>query len=707
MKAERCGEDDYLDILFKWADWEKDAKLMMKEVRQGQEKMCQTQQEQSALLQDTKQAVDTVCQTQQEHNVLLQGTKQAVEAVSQSQQEHYNLLQDANAKLEEAHQITESKVEAIQQTQSKTHEAFETFQGNLQEIKQTISSLEEQKNKDMEKEILRNLAKAEFKGDIEYQVGRYQEGTREWVFNKVQNWLDDRNSQNRVMVISAYAGMGKSVISAVICKRMQEAGRLSGSHFCQHNNALYRNPQLMLQSLASHLCHALPEYKQVLVEQLSRNLGKDLNIMGVEELFALLFKEPLSSVADPGRNMLMVIDGLDESEYQERNELLDVIANHFCKLPRWIRFLCTTRPERNTAEKLKQLKPFQLESDDEKNLQDIKLFLGNRTQYLMKPENEGAIVEKLVEKSEGLMLYAYFLVSFIEENVSVLDQGDLDGSLPLAISSVYHLYFKRLENELMKELGVQEENFLNLLCAVTAAREPLPIGFVSNVLVPDANSPIARRKVLKAIGSVSSLLPIRDGRLHVIHKSVKDWLADTSSYEQHSYTVEEKDGHHILSRLCSKELDHVKKKGVCSEQFDDATKYALLHGVQHMLKSEASVLQNFQEIAKSYAMDLEIVFAKLCVNNTAASEDLFCVQKQESFKYLCSETQHELRTLLFLLRKNSGVLREHPCVILQTVLNEGVPVMSSEARSLLKSKFPEIPFMENTHKGDRQTVVQG
>ena len=189
----------------------------------------------------------------------------------------------------------------------------------------------------------------------------------------------------------------------------------------------------MLQSLASHLCHVLPEYKQALVEQLSRNLGKDLNNMGVEELFALLFKEPLSSVADPGRNMLMVIDGLDESEYRERNELLDVIANHFCKLPCWIRFLCTTRPERNIAEKLKQLKPFQLEPNDGENLQDIKLFLGNN---LIKPENKGAIVEKLVEKSEGLMLHAYFLVSFIEENESVLDQGDLDKSLPLAISSV-------------------------------------------------------------------------------------------------------------------------------------------------------------------------------------------------------------------------------------------------------------------------------
>ena len=182
-------------------------------------------------------------------------------------------------------------------------------------VKETVESLQEKRDQEKADEVLRNLATSEFRGDIEYHVQRFQEGTREWVFDRVQNWLDDRSSQNRVMVISGNAGMGKSVIAAVICKRMQEAGKLSGSHFCQYNNVRYCKPQLMIQSLACHLSHALPEYKRALGEQLSRNLGTDLNNMGVEELFALLFKEPLSAVGDPGRNMLMVIDGLDESEY--------------------------------------------------------------------------------------------------------------------------------------------------------------------------------------------------------------------------------------------------------------------------------------------------------------------------------------------------------------------------------------------------------
>ena len=166
------------------------------------------------------------------------------------------------------------------------------------------------------------------------------------------------------MVISGNAGMGKSVIAAVICQRMQEAGRLSGNHFCQHNNSRYQKPQLMLQSLAFHLSRTLPEYKEALVEQLSRNLGLDLNSMGVEELFSVLFKDALNTAGDPGRNMLLVIDGLDESEYQGRNELLDVIAKQFRKLPSWIRFLVTTRPATNIMEKLKHLKPFQLNPDE-------------------------------------------------------------------------------------------------------------------------------------------------------------------------------------------------------------------------------------------------------------------------------------------------------------------------------------------------------
>ena len=623
LKAECSGEEDYLNVLFEWANSEEEIKSQLHEVTRAQNK-----------------------------------TRKAVEEV------HRMLTKTVNKSLIGATEDNDSY------------------------------------------EILKSLAKSEFKGDIEFHAGRFQVNTREWVFQEVEDWLDNRSCQNRVMVISGNAGMGKSVISAVICKRMQEVGRLSGSHFCQHNNARYRNPQLMLQSLACHLCHALPEYKQALVKQLSRNLGKDLNNLGVEELFALLFKEPLSIVADPGRNMLMVIDGLDESDYQERNELLDVLANHLCKLPCWIRFLCTTRPERNIAEKLKHLKPFQLESNDDKNVEDIKRFIENRTRHLIKPEKKRVIVEKLVEKSEGLMLYAYFLVLFIEENKSVLDQGNLDDSLPLAISSAYHSYFKRLENELKKEVGVNEEDFLNLLSAVIASREPMPIDFVSKLLGPNASSPLARRKVLKAISSVSSLLPIRDGCLHVIHKSVKDWLTDASCYGEHDFTIDEKDGHRILASLCSNELDHLKQKGVCDAQFSATEKYALHHGVRHMLQLDENLgSRSLEECVRTYVTDLELLYRKISVNNSIAAEEILWLQSQELFRTLSANTRDLLNTLIVLLRKLFSTFTGHPHVVFQTLLNEGGPVLSQMSSNILQHKYPDIPYLEFVNKQMQQGAV--
>ena len=801
LKTERCGEEDYLDVLFQWADREKEIKSMVELVGQGQAKMQKTQREHQMLLQDTKTAVEAGCKTQQEHLALLRDTnakleqtletqqvrakskletihqiqtktqetvervhhtqlkdretlqdnksklgevhqiqtktQEAVEGVRQTQLEACRTLQDSKSKLDKVHQTqTEAqetverlchmqledrytlqdsklKLDEVHQSQIKTQEVvkgvvktqeehFET----LQAVKQVVNSLKEEREADKEKyQVLKNLAKSEFKGDIEHHVGRYQEGTREWVFNEVEDWLNDRCSQNRVLVISANAGMGKSVISAVICKRMQEDDRLAGSHFCQHNNARYRNPQLMLQSLACHLSHALPEYKQALVKQLSRNLGKDLNDMGVEEMFSLLFKEPLGTVADRGRNMLMVIDGLDESEYQERNELLDVVANHLCKLPCWIRFLCTTRPERNIAEALKHLKPYLLESNDEKNIEDIKRFFEKRMQHLIEAEKKHAMVEKLVEKSDGLMLYAYFLVSFVEEDVSVLDQEDLDGSLPTAISSTYHSYFKRLENELKKEVDVKVEHFLNLLAAVTVSREPLPIGFLTKLLLPDASSSLERRKELKVISSVSTLLPIREGCLHVIHKSVKDWLTDASCYGEHDFTVDEKEGHQILASLCARELVELKQKGVLHRQFTPAEKYALHHGVRHMLIDEEMKSHSLKECVKTYLLDLELLYAKLCLNDSVAAGDILWLRKQKLFLMLSEDSQDMLDILLILLRKYFASFSDHPHVFFQTVLNEGVSVLSSMAADLLQSKYPELPYMELVQKQMQQGGV--
>ena len=709
LKAEKGGEQDYIDVLIEWADSEEDIKSQLKNIHQSQSLT-------NRAVEDVRHAQAKLQKTVEDIHLTQASTQKTVEDIHQTHsktQKTVDAIHQSLAKtqktFEDVHQTqanTQKTVEDVRHSMNNTQQSFEEVAAGLKEIKETVDSLNDTKENDRTDEVLSNLTKSEFRGDIEYYAKRFQQGTREWVFDRVQNWLDDRSSQNRAMVISANAGMGKSVIAAVICRRMQDAGRLLGSHFCQYNNVRYCKPQLMIQSLACHLSHALPEYKQALVEQLSRNLGTDLNNMGVEELFALLFKEPLSAVGDPGRNMLMVIDGLDESEYQGRNELLDVIANQFCKLPIWIRLFVTTRPALNIAERLKHLKPLELQSDGEENLEDVRVFCLKRLEHVVKPVNVGELVERLVLKSEGLMLYAHFLILSTTESASISHERELVGSSPLGIFAVYHSYFKRLERELINEHNIREEHFLNLLSSITASREPLPVGFVSKVLVSSSNSPLTKRKVHSALGSVSALLPIRDDCLHVIHKSVKDWLTDISCYGEHEFIMDENEGHRLLADLCIEELENLKLKGVDNLQFGATERYALYHGAHHMLhegvKREPHKLD---ELTKAYIIDLEVVYAKTFVNSTIAADDLLWLNEQGIFTLLSKDNQSIVDTLLFLLRKNIRLLTDNPRTFLQTILNQGGKVLTVEASNLLRNKYPEIPYMEVVHKETKQGGV--
>ena len=738
LKGEPCGED-YVGAVTEWMKDDEEIQFQLKDLRTKQQQVLRTQQEDHRALHDTHQIVGKVQQTQieasklqqKDHKTLqdtyqtvnkieqiqfgksklqqvdhrtLQGTHQTVGRVEQTLQDTHqavcNLqqMQTEAVKLQqEDHRIlqdTRQAVEGVERSMQMLQEVRTTQQESQQQIKREAANAEERGDKAEEDEALRKLAKVSTESVIQYHSGKYLEETRLLIFEKIRLWLDDLTSENRVIVISGDAGMGKSVIAAVVCQRMQHAGWLSGSHFCQHNKERYRNPKVMLQSLACQLSDVLPEYKSELVKKLSRNLGVDMNSLEVQELFESLFEEPLRSVGDPGRNLLLVIDGLDESEYKGRNDLLDVVANYFCKLPVWFRFLVTTRPEINIADRLRRFNPIQLEQDNEENVKDIRLFLEKQLSSVIQSGSEDVVIDALVRKAAGHFLYAYLMVDFIKENVSLLTPEELGRTLPSGVSSVYQSYFERLEREL--EIG--EDQFLTFLSAMAAAREPLPRDFVSKMLLSDSKSPSGPRKVTKAIGSISALLPVHDDCIVFFHKSVKDWLIDRTTYGQHTFSVDEKQGHVMLSQLCTNELNNVKRKGVHGTEFSDTTRYALQHGVYHMLESgdlEQST-RSFEEMVNNYVTDLDIVYAKLCVNNTASSEDIILTQKQEAYQLLSSESRKALGTLLSLLRKYRGRLSTHRSLIFQVIVNEGGDILAGEATKILQSC--EIPYMEYLQK---------
>ena len=141
-------------------------------------------------------------------------------------------------------------------------------------------------------------------------------------------------------------------------------------------------------------------------------------------------------------------------------------------------------------------------------------------------------------------------------------------------------------------------------------------------------------------------------------------------------------------------------------QVNATERYALYHGAHHMLhKGVKREPHKLDELTKACIFDLEIVYAKTCVNSIIAAEDIVWLKKQGIFTLLSKDNQSFLDTLLFLLRKNLRLLTDTPRIFLQTMLNQGGKVLAVEASNLLRNKYPEIPYMEVVHKETQQGGV--
>ena len=527
--------------------------------------------------------------------------------------------------------------------------------------------------------LKKHLVRCDFQKEIEFYNAKFTNGTREWVFEQLLTWFNDETSENRAFVISCVAGMGKSVIAAVICKRFAE--HVGASHFFQYNNSQYNNPIVLLQSLAWQLCNVVPAYKEALIEKLSGNLGKSLNNMNIEGLFSVLFKEPFSGIPGSRKRILVVLDAVDESEFLGKHELAFLISNHLHKLPSYIRFVVTTRPEKNLLDKFIKLNPLYIDSNDERNLNDIKLVLEGSLK---------GVVDSLAQKCEGLMLYAFFLCE-IYKNESCMHRID---SLPKGIEEYYERCFRRLE----RDLSLPGDTFLSFLSVLAVASEPLPEAFVGTVF-GFQNSPGSRQKTRKAINSISTFLVINEDKsISFFHKSVRDWLVDNSD---HDYSVDVQYGHKTLFDICVKILDELKKNGVSSEGLVTAVvKYALKHCVPHMLNGldDTGKLEYF---VSSYVTDLEVMFASVCVDIDLTMNNITTFLNHEMQIHVSESTRTALSRLFFLIRKYGSFLRNRPQTFLQNVVNEGGDGLSSKASNLLETRYKDFVYLELFNKGKR------
>jgi hypothetical protein len=465
---------------------------------------------------------------------------------------------------------------------------------NVKEILAIIKEERALKSRENENvSVLSKLGKCDFNGIRRSLNNKFLLGTRQWLFDELSSWFTDKNSDSTVMILTAGPGVGKSVFAAEVCRMYAEQGQLAACHFFQYYKSDYRDPRMIIESLASNMCDNVKGFKAKLDDQLQKRHSTET----ISDAFRVLLNDPLFALEER-KPMLLVIDALDESAVVGKSEFLDLISEEFPKLPQWIKILITSRPELPVKEQLHHLNPVQITPYDTRNKDDLLKYLRKSLSHIC---NDDKVFRSLAGNCEGSFLYAYYTQLELKETTKQLTIENISELVPKGIGDFYKKQFKHLENQLndFGSSGIKLKRFLQIL---VAAKGPLPLSLLPECLgLPDDIEYKVRESI---IGIMSSIFPVYDNCLTIYHKSLRDWLM-SDGYKEHAFTVDSQTGHEYLWKVCKKVFDQIISLSTFSSfKPSPMTRYALTHGISHMIQSGSKTSYHL-------SVDVKIVHARI------------------------------------------------------------------------------------------------
>lgn len=298
---------------------------------------------------------------------------------------------------------------------------------------------------------------------------------RAWLFDAIEKWRTasrevspDKGgtSGSRLFWITGDPGVGKSAFAAQLTHTRSDA--VIAAQFVEWDKPDHRSARRVVRSLAFQLATRLPDYRKLL---LTLPEIAELDRKDPAELFDYLLANPLRSVIGGGRNRyLIVIDALDEAGEAGRNPLVEMLARHAPRLPAWLGFVVTSRPESAVQTPLQGLNPFVLDTRTEANRADLGDYLCHElAPQLRSRQDADRLVEQILEKSEGVFLYVEHFCDDVQQNHLSLDHPD---QFPHGLDGILSQCFRRLYPKLEEFC----RDLRPMLHTMLAAREPLPVG---------------------------------------------------------------------------------------------------------------------------------------------------------------------------------------------------------------------------------------
>ncbi|MBO7571237.1 MAG: toll/interleukin-1 receptor domain-containing protein [Bacteroidales bacterium] len=398
---------------------------------------------------------------------------------------------------------------------------------------------------------------------------------RKWLMVRIKEWQKKYNS--KTLIIYGCPGSGKSAFSVNFSHYNPD---VFCCFLCEWNKEQTTSPHSLIRTIAFRLATKLPDYRSMLLMQIKENVN--LEDMNAETLFEFLLAYPLTHLIDGNRDAcIIVVDGLDEAAYNSENFLAEVFSKCVDRLPHWIKFIFTSRPEKNVSKYFRTSETIDIVNDIPAGYDDIKaFFMESLASELYIIPNKLETLNKMCDLSNGVFLYAELLVGDIKSKI--IDIQDVC-SLPRGLGAFYFVSMKRRFPSIESFLNVRE--ILELLTISDTIPEELIMGvygysqysFITN---------------LDKLGSWVNRFKEND--IYILcfsHKSVKDWFSD---YNQScEFYVDCKSGALKLARYC-KDIIGMKKENAKITYNDAIFLYVKEHiGIYYVVAERYNELEEF------------------------------------------------------------------------------------------------------------------
>ena len=456
-------------------------------------------------------------------------------------------------------------------------------------------------------------------------------------------------------------------MAAVLAQRMRRAGHLGAAYFCRHNDGTRNDPRYLLGTVACQICESNSQYNTIVGgEGYVRNLLGNSKL-GVPELFTKLLQEPLGKCNPNQQRKLVIVDALDETEYESREDFLDLIMHRFPLLPEWLVFFITSRPEDSVQFRLKKYNPcvkICAGNSDQHNFyqqheQDIQTFLTKRIDFSALPYS----VEDMSKKCHGLFLYAHYIVEELRLSVhSGKKLNHLSDLFPGDIDDFFLQNFTRIYRKVGQDL------FKKLFGCAIVAPSPLPVSIISYILKRE-NPAHDEQQVIDAV-SQFVVLRTSDQTLTFLHSLIPAWLTDKRKASRKLF-IDKKVAGEYLRQIFAEILSSVVVNEpllTCPSIDVELEDYALRVAVRFLCHygNRDSLKAVFSCLTSWYFIERRMLGGKLEIYHLLEDFKIAggCLLSIEE-----KEKQRILQEILFALESNVLVLSECPHLLQSCIRN--------------------------------------